>query len=122
MRKATIDDVPDDHRRCRGPIEGETEDGVRFRLDVRTGPRRVSSSGLVRNHIRAMTRGRTLSTSDLYEDVTEITLYVVGRRRFDIEVAPSGYYRHGRLLERSLRDLAGRILDEFSPSSAPPRP
>lgn len=122
MRRVTLDDLPDDHRRLRGAVEGETENGIRFRVEVFSGRRRVGGGELARAYVRAMTRGRPMLPSDFYSDATEITLYVEGRRRFDIEVAPSGWYRHGSLARRSLRELAGELLARFAPGSAPAAP
>lgn len=111
--------IPTDHRSFRGAFDGVTEDGMTFRLEVRDRNKRLGSAGLVKAHLKSMTRGRPMTTSDMYEKVVEIVLYVPDRHRSDIEVLPSGMYRHGRHADRSLRALVSALLDDMAPRAVP---
>jgi len=119
MAKRPTSELPDDHRRCRGVFDGVTDDGMSFRLEVRQASRRLGSGELVRQQIRSMTRGRPMTSGDLYKDVVEISLFIPNRHRADIEILPSGMYRHGRHVERSLRAVVESMLDETAPRSGP---
>lgn len=112
MRFRPISELPRDHRSFRGLFQGETEDGQEFRLEVGQVRRRRNSGELMRAHINSMARGRPPSPADMYKDVVEIVLFLQDGRRRDIEALPSGMYRHGRHVGRTLPEIVARVAEE----------
>ncbi len=117
MIRRPLSEMPRDHSRFRGAFEGVTEDGQTFRLEVRNSKKRMNSGEIVRAHMQAQSRGRPMAS--MYKDTIEITLYVPGHHRRDIEILPSGMYRQGRHVDRTLPGVVECVLDEMRPRSAP---
>lgn len=121
MKRLSLDELPSDHRRLpqNYVFAGTDEHGTDFELRIWASRRRASSSNIVKAQMRAMSRGRPLGPSDLYDDVLTISLRLPGRRE-DIQVNPNGTYGVGRKVSRSLREIVAYVLRENAPE--PPKP
>jgi len=108
-------EIPEDHRRAPHLFQGITDGGQEFDLQVGTVRRRAGSSQLVQAHVRAMSRGRPITNDDLYQDETEIVLFIRNRQRVDIRLNPGNTYSVGHRTARSLRAIVTEVLDRFEP-------
>lgn len=103
---------PDDHRR-RGRYDERLSDGTRVTLEISERSRPIRGNELVKASM-SMQMGRPTSFNVSEQTVA---LMIGNRGRLDIEVLPNGSYRHGRLLERSLRELAQVVVSHYRPQS-----
>jgi len=115
MTRKPPSDIPEDHRRAPRLFHGVTDGGVEFDLQVGTVRRRAGSSQLVKAHVQAMSRGRPMTHDDLYQEETEIILFIRNRQRIDIRLNPSNTYSVGHRTSRSLRGIVTEVLDRFEP-------
>jgi len=115
MTRRPPSEIPDDHRRAPRLFHGVTDGGLEFELQVGTVRRRAGSSQLVQAHVRAVSRGRPLTQDDLYQEETEIVLFVRGRQRVDIRLNPNNSYSVGHRTSRSLKGIVSEVLDRFEP-------
>jgi hypothetical protein len=102
---------PDSHRAMSGRFSTVLEDGTRVALEIWNRSRPLRGNELVKASI-AMHMGRRV---DSRVDETSIALFVGRAGRMEIEVTPSGQYRYGRHLNRSLRALVKEVALKVAP-------
>jgi hypothetical protein len=102
---------PDSHRSVSGRFLTTLDDGTRVQLEIWNRSRPLRGNELVKASI-AMHMGRRV---DPRVDETSIELFVGRAGRMEIEVTPSGQYRYGRHLSRSLRQLVKEVALKTAP-------
>lgn len=103
--------IPESHRRASGRFSTRLEDGTSVDLEIRNRSRPLRGHEIVDASI-AMRMGRRV---DPRVEELSIELFVGRAGRMDIEVCPSGQYRYGRHIERSLRDLVETLALKVKP-------
>jgi hypothetical protein len=98
----------------------EAEGGVVFELRVDLGTRQLSGTEMMRASIKNLQHGRPANAINLRTERNEIMVLLPGQHRKDINVAEQGYYYHGQLHSRSLKEVIGQVVEAYSPKPAGP--
>ncbi len=101
---------PETHR-VSGRYSTVLDDGTRVGLEIWSRNRPLKGNELAKASIAAHTGRRVES----HVQETSIALFVGRAGRMEIEITPSGQYRHGRHSNRSLRDLAKELALKVAP-------
>jgi hypothetical protein len=104
---------PETHGRASGRYPTRLDDGTMVSLEVWNRQRPVKGHELVRASMM-LRMGRS---ADQTVSVTDISLFVGRAGRMDIEITPSGYYRFGRHMNRSLRELSKELAFKVAPQN-----
>jgi hypothetical protein len=120
-RPLPLDELPDSHKALHsGRYFIEAEGGVVFELRVEVGTRQLSGTELMRASIRNIQHGRPPNAVNLRTDRNEIMILMPGQHRKDIKVAEQGYYYHGQMHSRSLKEIVAQVVEAFSPKASGP--
>jgi len=103
-------EFPETHRRT-GRFFTRLEDGTQVSLEIHQNSRPIRGHELVKASM-AMRMGRPVEHR---VNETSIAIFVGRAGRMDVEVTPSGHYRYGRHMQRSLRALVQEMADRIAP-------
>lgn len=120
-RPLPLNELPDSHKAMQsGRYFVEAEGGVVFELRVDLGTRQLSGTEMMRASIKNLQHGRPANAINLRTERNEIMVLLPGQHRKDINVAEQGYYYHGQLHSRSLKEVIGQVVEAYSPKPAGP--
>ena len=120
-RPLPLDELPDSHKALQsGRYYVEAEGGVVFELRVDVGTRQLSGTEMMRASIKNLQMGRAANVINLRVPRNEIMILLPGQHRKDVTVAEQGYYHHGQISSRSLKDVIAQVVEAYSPR--PPGP
>ncbi len=115
-RPLPLDELPDSHKALQsGRHFIEAEGGVVFELRVDLGTRQLSGTEMMRASIKNLQQGRPANAINLRTARNEILVLLPGQHRKDINVAEQGYYYHGQMSSRSLKDVISQVVEAYSP-------
>ncbi len=121
-QKIKPSDLPDSLRELHpGRYHGETDEGLGFELVVNSTTRGMTGNEMVKATIDGMRRGRP-GPSTLRVQQTEIYIMISRQPRRDIRDNGTGYYSHGSMGSRSLREVVEMMLRYYGPRPAPVTP
>lgn len=116
-----LDELPDSHKAMQsGRHFIESEGGVVFELRVDVGTRQLSGTEMMRASFRNLQHGRPANAINLRTEQNEIMILLPGQHRKDIKVAEQGYYYHGQMHSRSLKEVVALVVEAYSPKPSGP--